>query len=388
MCTLRLVVSIVVVSLLLLGCSAKDDRLDSINIDEAILEEMAAANIPSVVACVFKDTEIVWKNAYGMANRENNEHATTETLYPTMSISKLIIVTAAMQLVERGLLDLDVDISQYLPFSVRNAYPEYSNEIVTPRMLLNHTSGIINPPGFFEDFPYDGAPPLKEWLFEYFTKPDHYDLWLRCSPGDVHRYSNTGSALMAYIVEVITETDYNEYCKDNIFLPLDMPNTSHRFADLDENNIAFPYGHDLEPFDFLYSHRDYPAGFLMSSVEEFTHFMMAYMNDGEYAGHRILAKETVAEILTVHNSRNGMCKEWFYIPCPTSGGRMLWFRAKDDWYGHNGGDDAGYTTHAAIQREDRLGIIIFANGAAIEDSPVFPTGSIYNLVFRKANEFR
>ena len=66
----------------------------------------------------------------------------------------------------------------------------------------------------------------------------------------------------------------------------------------------------------------------------------------------------------------------------------MWFKGKDEWYGHNGGDDAGYTTHVGMQREDRLGIIILSNNATTQMPSIFPGGDIYKLIYRKANEYR
>lgn len=347
------------------------------NIDIEILKEMEKNQIPSITACIIKENEIVWKKAYGKANIKNDVAATTETLYTLMSVSKLVIVTAVMQLHEQGLIDLDGDINEYLPFSVRN--PHFHNQKITSRMLLTHTSGLIHPeseslaPNFYKNFPYDTVPLLKEWLNEYFTNFNSI-IWKKTAPGELDSYSNIGAALMAYVVEVITNVDYNEYCKSNIFQPLNMPNTSHRFIDLDISNVAVPYQENYRPF-YHYSHRDYPAGFLRSSIEEFSHFIIAYINNGEYMGKRILKENTTNEILTIQNPANGRC--------------LLWNCNFGDWYGHGGGaKGGGYTTQVDIQREDKVGLIIFSNYSCQANASIWPGGKIYGLIRTKTNEYR
>ena len=91
-----------------------------INVDEEILAEMEAMDIPSVTACIIQGDSIVWRAAYGLADVQADIPATTNTIYTLMSVSKLIIATAVMQLWEQDLIDLDADVGDYLPFPVRN----------------------------------------------------------------------------------------------------------------------------------------------------------------------------------------------------------------------------------------------------------------------------
>ena len=97
---------------------------------------MAKQNIPGFSAAVVVDNQLRWSQGYGLAEMENSVPATPTTTYRIASVSKPITAVAAMQLVERGKLDLDTPIQKYCP-----AYPEKPWKI-TARHLLGHLSGI------------------------------------------------------------------------------------------------------------------------------------------------------------------------------------------------------------------------------------------------------
>src|SRR5579864_368712 len=76
-------------------------------IKSTISNFMAASKVPGISAAVVQDGEFVWSAGFGMADLENSVPATSQTLYRLGSISKPITATAAMELWERGKLDLD-----------------------------------------------------------------------------------------------------------------------------------------------------------------------------------------------------------------------------------------------------------------------------------------
>ncbi len=128
-------------------------------------------DLPSVAACVINDNSIVWQQSYGYANRETQVSASIETIYHVGSISKLFVATSVMQLEEQGILNIDEDINNYIPISIRN--PNFPEVPITARMLLSHTAGIAWPQyyyealGLWEHFDPDQAPPPSEWVPQY-----------------------------------------------------------------------------------------------------------------------------------------------------------------------------------------------------------------------------
>jgi CubicO group peptidase (beta-lactamase class C family) len=295
-------------------------------------------------------------------------------------LSKTIIATAVMQLEERGLIDIDQDIGLYLPFQVRN--PKYAQSAVTTRMLLTHSSGLTGPqtdeelPGFYDWFPQDAAPPLSQTMMDYLLPGgSHYvpAVWKESAPGRRELYSNLGATLLAYLVEYVSGEEFNSYCRSHIFLPLDMPETSYKIADLNPENLAVWYMENTQPIPY-FTRRDYPAGQIKSSVDELTHFLAAWMNDGVYNENRILNDDTVNEALRLHNRASGIC--------------LIWNRLLGGWYGHSGGGN-GASTYMEFHRQDKVGLIILSNMYLKNNNPIYhPAGKIYALIRNQANRFR
>ena len=343
------------------------------DLDHAVSEEMRRHKIPSLAACIVRDDVIVWQRAYGYADLEAKKPATVDTVYLVASLSKLLAGVAAMQLQEQGVLKIDEDINDYLPFRVR--HPGYPEARITVRMLLTHRSGLAWPTGddypeFYKIYPGDNAPPLGSWLRDTLIPGgSRYDprIWKNWAPGERQQYSNTGAALVGYVLERASGVDYRDYCRKSIFEPLGMGNTSFRLRDIDPAKIAQPYDEDLTPAGH-FGVPFYPSTTLRTSVPEFARFLLAIMNGGQFRGSRILRKDSVEEILRMQN--------------PGSMSGLLWWKYEGGWYGGQGGF-RGSSTFAGFHKERKVGVVIFSNRS--ESSEFYPPeGRIFKLVAEKA----
>lgn len=170
-------------------------------------------NVPGAAFGVFRGPHILLNKAYGMRNLENHQPSTITTNFRTASLTKAFTATAVMQLVEAGHLTLDATIQDYFP-----NFPDYGSRI-TIKHLLSHTSGfqeyeLLMPPD------YQGQITDKEVLALLAIERSGY-----FTPGSRFRYSNSGYAILACIVEQITSTPFQDYLRDHIFLPLQMHQT-------------------------------------------------------------------------------------------------------------------------------------------------------------------
>jgi len=282
---------------------------------------------PSLSTCLIKGNEVIWSQGFGFYDLDNKKHATENTIYNIAQITASVTGTALMQLYEQGLFDLDEDVNNYLPFSLRN--PNFPNETITFRMLLSHSSSIRDDIPINELYGrsrsygwvnFSGDPPFSffpyPWLEEHLTpsgkcyNPKHWSY--NYKPGEYSYYSHINLAVIAYLVERISGEIFVEYCKEHIFLPLEMYNTSFNLSELDIDNIAIPYYYDKEVGEYLQINElsiagkihpskywrilNYPAGGLYSTVSDLSHFLIAHVNEGVYNGVRILKKETVDEM--------------------------------------------------------------------------------------------
>jgi len=371
----KLSTTILLMMLLSNTCSVIDPEVEEFpDFNAEIKKEMTIYQIPSLSACVIKNNEIVWVKYYGNS-AVSNSLPDSNSIYAVASVSKTVLVTAVMQLFEQGLIDLDTNINNYLPISIRN--PNYPSTKITVRMLLTHTSGLAWPkddyeiPGFYNYYPFDSAPPLDEWIPQFLLPSgSHYvnAVWKNTVPGERELYSNIGTAILGYLVEVLTGIDFNIYCKQNIFTPLEMNNTSYAYADLDMNKVVKKYWENyqlIEPYRQLH----FPAQSLKTTLEDYSHLLITYMNGGVYNGTMILQKRTIDQILKLHNPASGIC--------------LIWKKTVGEWYEHQGGEP-GVAAQVEFHPDKKVGLIIFSNKRT---GQVYAGNKIHAMIRREANKY-
>jgi CubicO group peptidase (beta-lactamase class C family) len=207
-----------------------------------------------------------------------------------------------------------------------------------------------------------------------------------------------GFGLLGYLVEVISGSDFSEYCRSEIFSALGMDGTAWYLRDLDVTRHAVPYTYateamienlqenpveglkealprnenielkDIKADSFFahchYSFPNYPDGLVRTSVNELGLFLSAYINAGSYGTGRILQPETVRTMLSNDHFERGLC--WYRNRLRD--GREIW--------GHGGGDP-GISTRMFFSPEDSVGAIVFAN------TGTGALGSILGLLFEE-----
>ena len=280
--------------------------LEGDSFDRLILFIMDHCYFPSLSVSIIKNDSIAWTKGYGYANIENEIFATNHTIYAVGSISKSITSTALLQLYDSGLYHLDDDVNNYLPFSLRN--PNFPNESITFRMILSHSSSILDELGYYnvEYYNYSGPPfegyPMP-WLEEYLTPGGELfnnSVWDNENvPGSKFSYANINYDIVAYLVEILSEKPFYLYCYENIFQPLGMDNTGFHISVYNETQLSVPYYW----FPIIGQHKSqhvvmihYMSGGLFTNVVDLSKFMIIQMSNGSYNDIKILEKETVEEM--------------------------------------------------------------------------------------------
>ncbi len=331
------------------------ETLDPIFLEQWISWMMEEEMIPGISLCFLKDGELYWKRHLGVADLEHNIPVSDETGFITGSVSKTIVVTAAMQLYERGLLNLDDDIDDYLPFAVYN--PDYPNEPITIRHLMTHVSSIQDNFLILEsllNYGWDSPVELGYFLEEYLEQGGEYYTntnFAAYPPQEEFNYSNVGVSLLAYLVEEITNSNFEDYCQDNIFIPLGMEDVSFFLANMDTSTLAIPYkpiGDTIEPtpqLGFPY----YPAGSFKTTAIELSKFLGMYMKGGTYNQVTILNEETI-DTITAFQYPEIMGYE------PMG---LIWFY-KYGFFNHGGGMP-GVQAYFGFSHDKRSGMIALGN---------------------------
>jgi CubicO group peptidase (beta-lactamase class C family) len=172
-----------------------------------------AGNGPGASVLVVRDGGPLIRNAYGQADVEAGIAATPVTNYRLASVTKQFTATAVLLLAEDGRLQLDDHARRWLP-----SLPQAA-ETVTIRQLLTHTAGLID----YEDvMPDEVAGQLHDADVLRLLEPQDRTYF---APGSSYRYSNSGYALLALIVERASGQSFASFLRDRIFLPLGMRDT-------------------------------------------------------------------------------------------------------------------------------------------------------------------
>jgi len=201
------------IMLLLLAPAARAQTgavLDSVR--AWVAGQVAAQHVPGLSIAVVVHDELIWSEGFGFADLESGDRAAGSTIYRIGSVSKPVVGTALMQLVEAGRVDLDAEIQTYVPQFPRKRWP------ITVRHLLTHTSGIrhYRQDEFLSMTRYtDLVAPLA--IFAADT--------LLFEPGTRYSYSTYAFNLVANIVANVSGEPIEEYMRRHVYEPAWMNTT-------------------------------------------------------------------------------------------------------------------------------------------------------------------
>jgi CubicO group peptidase (beta-lactamase class C family) len=184
-------------------CAAEPDRLDA-----AVEAERATQRIPGVGIAIVRGGVVVKVQGYGLANVEHQVPVKPETIFQSGSLGKQFTAAAVMLQVEDGKLALDDQLTRFYP----DAPPGWSR--ITIRNLLNHTSGIA-------DYGRADVDYRRDYGDEEFARVA-FGLKLEFPPGARFSYSNTGYALLGFIVRKVSGRFYGDVLAERVFAPLGM----------------------------------------------------------------------------------------------------------------------------------------------------------------------
>ncbi|THE66451.1 class A beta-lactamase-related serine hydrolase [Salinadaptatus halalkaliphilus] len=263
-------------------------------VDERMAALLAAHDIVGASVAVVQDDTVELVTGYGDTGLEDGTAVDEETAFRIGSVSKPLVWTALMQLIEDGRIDPDADVREYLE-SV--SIPETGDEPITVAHLATHTAGFEERfQGTWIDDP-DERRPLADVLEA--EQPERVR-----PPGVVASYSNYGTALAAQVVADVTGSSFDEYVEQSVFDPLEMTDATFNYPRPDDDTtVANGYTAaagtiQSVPEIFL---EIWPAGSATATATDMARFVRAHLGDGSVADGRILEPETVA---TMHD-------QWF-----------------------------------------------------------------------------
>jgi CubicO group peptidase (beta-lactamase class C family) len=334
---------------------ARDDAASHRAIDGYIAAKMRSARIPGLALAIVRGDRIVYLKGYGRADA-SGRHVTPQTPFLIGSITKSFTALAVMQLVEAGTVDLDAPVQRYIPW-FRVADPKASAQI-TVRHLLTMTSGLP-----------------QSYVTQLWTEQDDRALErtvrlletarLSHPVGESYSYSNANYETLGLIVQTVSGRSYEEYVKERIFAPLDMRNSFVSQEEAMRHGMASGYrwwfGIPV-PATLPYKRAELPAGYIISTAEDMSHYLVAQMNAGRYGDTSVLSPDGIA--LTHFEpapGRYGMGWESVRL----NGRRLI---------NHDGGT-ANFQSSLFFDPDARIGVVILANVINALDAFSSPHGS-------------
>lgn len=333
------------------------DYTEAITLVEVWLDAMQKYDdLPGISAIALNDQEVIWKEAFGEANPDEDLPMQTNTICSVCSISKLFTSVSVMNLYEDGKLRLDDEVQDLLPeYNLPQQY-ELSGPI-TVRNLLTHSAGLPRENAWAHWTDPSLEFPTKEQILEKLE--DQETLY----PSSTYfQYSNLAMTLLGFIVEELSGQSYEEYVQEHILSPLELNDTRPDMPEeLWGDQLAVGYsfetmeGEQLK-LDMFEPNGVTPAAGFSSTVEDLAAFAAWQFRLYEASEEEILQPSTIKNMHNIH---------WMDSDFGTSWGLgFAVYKGPDGkkWVGH-GGHCPGYKTTLAMIPETKMAYSVMVNSS-------------------------
>ena len=323
-----------------------------------IEEIMKKLEVVGLSVAVVKKGDVIYNQSFGLKDNTSNVPLKNDDIFRIASISKSFSATSIMQLVEKGKLNLDDDISDLIGFQVRN--PNFPDQKITLKMMMSHTSSLNDSQGYFT---LDAINPEKN--------PDWRKCFSKYAPGTNYEYCNLNYNMIGTVIEKYSGERFDNYVKNHILNPLGLYG-GYNVDSLDANRFATLHTYDsatktLSPSPLAYSAKrkerlNYkmgysapifsPTGGMKISATDLAKYMTMHMNFGKYKGIRIISKKSAKIMQTKISEEEGyglaLANREDVIP-----GKMM--------TGHTGSAYGLYSS-MFFNPKEKFGLVVITNG--------------------------
>ena len=261
-------------------------------VDTIVQPYIDSAQIAGLAIGVARNDTVLLLKSYGYADLEFETPLPVTASFEIGSVTKQFTAVAIMQLVDKDLISLEDDLTDYLEF-------ETGGRKVTIRQLLNHTSGIKG---------YTELPSVEDYIYyEYprdtllrIVEQEEFDF----EPGSAMIYNNTAFFMLGLIIEEVTGMSYEDYLAENVFLVAGMTDSYYCDERVVRKNKAYGYDTGREGKLLKAGYLDhtwpYAAGSLCSTVEDLLNWNQSLHNT-----ETVLNKESYEELIKPSKLNDG-----------------------------------------------------------------------------------
>ncbi len=322
--------------------------VDAEKIESFISAELEGRKHPGSSVSIVKGNKVIWSKGFGYSDIRNDKKATPETIYGCASVTKPVVTTGFLQLMEQGKFSLDDRVNEHLDVKIK----DIKGEEPTIRDLLTHYTGMptrVPPLYLLGEAPIDTRKYIGEAA--RMVRPR----------GEEWAYCNTSFTIVGHLIQTFTGTPYDEYVKEHVLKPLEMSSSDFEISPMVEARLAQGYKRSGGPEKPLIPSPRYylgmkpadAAGSLYSTVLDLAKFVSMNLNHGTYHGRRLLKEETIAEMhrlqVPTGKSRSGMGLTWFRT---IHDGRVMLY--------HTGGLP-DFANHVCFYPDEELGVCWLSN---------------------------
>ncbi len=280
-------------------------------------------NVPAVGIGIIEDGQVIYTNVFG--EQKTGIPANDQTIFTVASLTKPIFAMVALNLVEKGDLQLDESISAY------HIDPDVKEDKrltkLNARFVLSHQSGFVN---------WRNMSPSKKLEFNF-------------TPGDQYLYSGEGYEYLRRAIENKTGKDLPTLAEELLFKPLDLNNIAFTWnTSWDINKVAIPHNKNLETYEYAPRTELNAAAGLLTTIEDYTKVCAYTLNGGGLS--TALFNEMISPQVTVkENLFYGL--GWEVIPALSNKERVIM----------HSGDENGIKTFTVLIPSSKRGMVIFTN---------------------------
>jgi serine beta-lactamase-like protein LACTB len=304
--------------------------------------EVTEKHLPGLSLALVDDQQIVWAQGFGFSDPKHESAATAETVYRVGSVSKLFTDIAIMQLVERGQLDLDAPITNYLPdFRPKNPF----GNAITLRELMSHRAGLVREPPVGSYF--DSTEPSVAEVVKSLNSTT-----LVYAPGTHTKYSNAGDTVAGLVLESVTRRPYAQYLQETVLRPLGLESSSFHPRPSLMSNLASGYMWTYEGRIFRAPRFELgtgPAGNMYSTVLDQGRFLSTLFAGGRGLNGHVLNPATLQQMFAPQGHDSGFGLGFALLN--VDGLKMV---------GHRGGV-YGFSTEVLAMPTEKLGAAVITN---------------------------
>ena len=241
---------------------------------------------------IIRNDTIQLHDVVGWSDREKHQKLKKNSIYRIRSMTKPIVATAILILIDEGKISLDDRVAKYIP-----AFDNNRSDNITIKQLLSHTSGLMSHD--FEEIGLSKRPYEFETLREVVNEIG--EIGVLREPGSWY-YSGSGIAILTELITITSGISAEEFIHRRIFSPLKMRDSYTTFnpgVDWGTNlNPTYEWNDSINDFSQYWSPSLDPEykyfrghGGVYTTAMDYARFLSMWLNDGSYNDHQIISKE-------------------------------------------------------------------------------------------------